>query len=76
MLCVLSALPLPELPCVDAHTDAHTDAESLLKKLHSGQATLFGVRKNQVLCRLISVEEMMEWLSLHHGEEGKKKKSF
>lgn len=68
----LSALPLPELPCVETHTDA----ESLLKKLHSGKATLFGVMQNQELCGLISVEEMMEWLSLHQGEETKKKQPF
>lgn len=66
----LSALPLPELPCVETHADA----ESLLKKLHSGQATLFGVKQNQVLRGLISVEEMMGWLRFHQNDDEKKKK--
>ena len=68
----LSALVLPTLPCVEPHADA----QGLLKNLHSGKAVLFGVTQNHALAGLISVDEVLEWLSFHQGEETKKKRSF
>ncbi|MEH6639249.1 MAG: site-2 protease family protein [Porticoccaceae bacterium] len=67
----LRALSLPALTCVEPHADA----EALLKNLHSGKSLLFGVTKNHVLSGLISMEEVLEWLSLRQ-ETAKGKKQF